>query len=181
VFAFINTQVVKIVNMAQITLSFRDAFDGNEGFLVGKLGGGKNMSGWKRKSIVLLVVGALIFSLTPPLALAMGQDAEYGDRAAGMIIDGILVRPLGIAATIVGGAFFVVSLPFSALGGNIDESAQRLVVDPYKFTKCMGLPPLRGQAFCLKRSPGLKCFRRSSASMPAGRKEKAQVLGVKFM
>jgi hypothetical protein len=51
-----------------------------------------------------------------------------------MLVDGIVVRPLGIVATLIGGAVFVVTLPFSALGGNVSESGQSLVVDPARMT-----------------------------------------------
>jgi hypothetical protein len=39
-----------------------------------------------------------------------------------------------MAATAVGVVTFVVTLPFSALGGNVGEAGQILVVDPAKYT-----------------------------------------------
>lgn len=53
---------------------------------------------------------------------------------AAMLIDGIVVRPLGIVATLLGGAIFVVTIPFSALGGNVSEAGQSLVVEPARMT-----------------------------------------------
>lgn len=35
---------------------------------------------------------------------------------------------------VVGAVTWVVTLPFSALGGNVDEATKALVVDPAKFT-----------------------------------------------
>ena len=66
-------------------------------------------------------------SMSRPTVWAMGIDAG-------------LVRPVGLAATIIGAGLFVVTLPFSALGGNVSESAERLVVDPAKMTflRCLG-------------------------------------------
>ncbi|MCY1561359.1 hypothetical protein D9M68_986030 [compost metagenome] len=57
-----------------------------------------------------------------------------------MMGDLIFARPLLIAATIVGTAAFIVSLPFSALGGNVKEAGQALVIDPGKeaFVRCLG-------------------------------------------
>ncbi len=57
-----------------------------------------------------------------------------------MGIDAGLVRPVGAAATVIGVGLFVVTLPFSALGGNIKESAETLVVAPAKMTfwRCLG-------------------------------------------
>lgn len=57
-----------------------------------------------------------------------------------MIIDGIVVRPLSLVATVIGTVAFVVTVPFSALGGNVGEAADTLVVTPasYTFTRCLG-------------------------------------------
>lgn len=54
--------------------------------------------------------------------------------AATMTVDALLVRPLGLVATILGAGIFVVSLPFSALGGNVGEAGRALVVAPAKMT-----------------------------------------------
>jgi hypothetical protein len=41
---------------------------------------------------------------------------------------------LGLCATVIGGALFVVSVPFSLLGGNTGDAFDYLVKDPFKFT-----------------------------------------------
>jgi hypothetical protein len=51
-----------------------------------------------------------------------------------MLADTVLVRVPMMAATAVGVVTFVVTLPFSALGGNVGEAGQILVVDPAKYT-----------------------------------------------
>ena len=57
-----------------------------------------------------------------------------------MVADVVVARPLGLLATIGGAAAFVVSLPFSALGGNVPQAADALVVGPAKatFVRCLG-------------------------------------------
>lgn len=82
----------------------------------------------------LFIIFALVLA---PLSASAGVEfkEDKPDVASGkMAADAVLVRPLGIVATVLGGALFVVSLPFSALGGNTKEAADRLVVDPAKFT-----------------------------------------------
>jgi hypothetical protein len=54
--------------------------------------------------------------------------------AGTMLADTVLVRVPMMAATAVGVVTFVVTLPFSALGGNVEEAGQILVVDPAKYT-----------------------------------------------
>jgi len=65
---------------------------------------------------------------------------RYRPTAEEMIVDGLIYRPLGLAGTIVGTGVFIVTLPFSLLGGNVDDAAERLVVEPAKntFTRCLG-------------------------------------------
>lgn len=60
--------------------------------------------------------------------------------AYSMVGDLLIARPLLIAGTIIGAGLFVVSLPFSALGGNVKEAGQALVVDPGReaFVRCLG-------------------------------------------
>lgn len=51
-----------------------------------------------------------------------------------MTADLVLCRPLGLVAMLGGTVVFVVSSPFSALGGNIDEAWDSLVVIPAEYT-----------------------------------------------
>jgi hypothetical protein len=51
-----------------------------------------------------------------------------------IIADGLLLRPGGLVATVVGAAVFVVTLPFSIPTKSVDKAAQKLVVDPAKYT-----------------------------------------------
>lgn len=65
--------------------------------------------------------------------------------------DALFVRPLALGATILGSALFVVTLPFSALGENVDQAAETLVYAPARetFRRCLGctqpLPPSASQ------------------------------------
>jgi len=60
------------------------------------------------------------------------RDQELG--AARMAADTLLARPLGVVATALGFGLFVVSIPFSALGGNTPEAWHLLVARPAQFT-----------------------------------------------
>lgn len=74
---------------------------------------------------------------------------EYTYQAApsaeAMFFDGLIFRPLMFASTLVGVGVFIATLPFSSLGGNVDDAAQRLVVEPAEatFTECLGCLPGR--------------------------------------
>ena len=60
-------------------------------------------------------------------------------KAYAMLGDLIIARPLLIGATAIGAVAFVVSLPFTALGGNVKEAGQALVADPAReaFARCL--------------------------------------------
>ncbi len=59
--------------------------------------------------------------------------AESGSAEA-MVADAIVARPIGLVTTIVGTAVYVVSLPFSLLGGNEKQAREKLVTEPKDFT-----------------------------------------------
>jgi len=89
-----------------------------------------------RKTIVrLLLVMLLCFSpvLVNAAAAADGLQKKQTSPVA-MTLDLLLCRPLGMVATLTGGAVFVVSAPFSALGGNIGDAWDSLVVTPAQYT-----------------------------------------------
>lgn len=74
------------------------------------------------------------------LALPAHAAREGEPSAAEMTADVLIARPLGIVATVLGSAVFVVSLPFSAAGGNVDQAADTLVMGPVRetFLRCLG-------------------------------------------
>ena len=91
----------------------------------------------RRQSLIFFLLAAvLLFTWAASPALAKEKQYITGEdrNAVSMMFDLVLLRPLGLVATVVGTAFFVVSLPFSALGGNTGEAAKKLVVEPAKYT-----------------------------------------------
>jgi len=51
-----------------------------------------------------------------------------------MVADGLLVRPASFVATILGGTFYLITLPFSAAGGNSGEAWDQMVKAPARAT-----------------------------------------------
>lgn len=95
---------------------------------------------------VLSLSAALIF--VPPSGFA-AQAVEQPARSAAtptaeaMILDGLLYRPLALVSTLIGTGVFIVTLPFSAAGGNVHDAGERLVLEPARdtFTRCLGCFP----------------------------------------
>lgn len=86
-------------------------------------------------------VKVLMFSLILALpATGWSNTVEETPSAVAMTGDAIFVRPVMIATTVLGAAIFIVSSPFSALGGNLGESFSELVGKPFNtaFVRCLG-------------------------------------------
>lgn len=73
------------------------------------------------------VAGPIIRNESRP---ASPRDVDPGVVAA----DALVVRPVGLAATAVGAAIFVVALPFAALAGDVNRTGRILVGAPARFT-----------------------------------------------
>lgn len=69
-----------------------------------------------------------------PATLAETYEVDDTPSAGAMAIDAVLVRPMAFTSTVVGGALFVLTLPFSAIGGNVPEAGEKLFVDPARMT-----------------------------------------------
>ncbi|MDT8880613.1 hypothetical protein RSO68_14145 [Halomonas saccharevitans] len=82
----------------------------------------------------------LAMSVAGQSAMAIGNDETIQPSGGAMIVDAVVARPLLAAATLGGTAIFLVSLPFSALGGNVDTAADTLIKTPAEatFRRCLG-------------------------------------------
>lgn len=71
------------------------------------------------------------------------ETTQHRPSAGAMIVDGLVVRPLSLAGTIIGTGLFIATLPFSAAGGNVEEAGERLVAEPARatFGQCLGCMP----------------------------------------
>lgn len=92
-------------------------------------------------TLAAVAVSAAVAAL--PVQAAGSNDPLYqaeAPKAFSMVGDLLIARPLLIGATIIGAGVFVVTLPFSAAGGNIGEAGKALVVEPGKeaFVRCLG-------------------------------------------
>lgn len=81
----------------------------------------------------LMVFGLLCLTSVAGAASENAPTTAPTDPGA-MTMDLVLARPGGLVATVAGAAIFVVSLPFSALGGNTGEAFDSLVANPAAYT-----------------------------------------------
>jgi hypothetical protein len=80
-----------------------------------------------------LFIGLLAILLAA-IPLAAAADTISGDRTADMMVDVVVVRPLGLLTTLAGVALTVVALPFTLPSGSVASSVQTLIVEPARYT-----------------------------------------------
>ena len=85
-------------------------------------------------SAALTVTAALSLGPGAPAWAWSGAGDEEDLKAEKMTLDALVVRPVGLAATVLGSVMYVISLPFSYTGGNQYEAQQALVEDPARHT-----------------------------------------------
>ncbi|ATJ81277.1 hypothetical protein ACFPTY_18845 [Halomonas beimenensis] len=95
----------------------------------------KRVTGWGAGAALVM---ALAVAGQP--ALAVDDYDSVHPSGGAMVADALLARPLLAAATVGGTAVFLVSLPFSALGGNVEAAAETLIKTPAEatFRRCLG-------------------------------------------
>jgi len=95
----------------------------------------------KLATYFLAALLALSNSMFASTAVA-GSYNEVNSKPGGyeMVVDTFLIRPTMLVGTALGIIAFVGTLPFSALGGNVDEAAKTLVIEPaaYTFVRPLG-------------------------------------------
>jgi ABC-type Fe3+ transport system permease subunit len=88
----------------------------------------------KTRSLVFTVVAVFLLGLVAAPASALEKDDDPDPNGVAIAADFLVIRPIGIAGTVLGSALFLLSLPFSAAGKNVGQAARTLVVTPAKFT-----------------------------------------------
>jgi len=90
-----------------------------------------------RKLISCLMAAVLAFGSLSMAGLASaGETYDFNSKpkSGEILIDMFFMRPVMLVGTVIGAAVFIVSLPFSALGGNVGDSADTLVMEPAHYT-----------------------------------------------
>lgn len=109
----------------------------------------------KRSGSVRRILSAVALALALPVASWADSGAGTGDKGTDMLIDLVLLRPMGLAATGVGSVVFLVSLPFSLASGGAGSAACELVGEPLAYTFTRPLGEIEGSAsYCGRERVG---------------------------
>lgn len=80
------------------------------------------------------VLGLSAVLVAAPVTAADTRTGGPAPSGEAMAVDLMIVRPASLVGTVIGTGFFIVSLPFSILGGNVDDAGKNLVLKPAKST-----------------------------------------------
>ncbi len=93
------------------------------------------MPKYVKKTVILITLLAVI--AFPMGSFAMNSTMKKSEKEIGagpMVFDLCIIRPFSLVATVFGSAAFIVSLPFSVIGGNSEAAYDKMVMHPAKFT-----------------------------------------------
>jgi hypothetical protein len=76
----------------------------------------------------------LALAITSLPAAADDPNTVSGDKGTDMLVDIVVMRPLGLAATVIGTALTIVALPFTIPTGSVGDSAREMIVKPAQYT-----------------------------------------------
>lgn len=91
-------------------------------------------------SRTLLAALMAVMMLAPSVSVAANNNSGEEPTAGAMVADALVARPLLFVTSVLGTALFVITLPFTAGGGNVEGAAKALVVGPGEstFVRCLG-------------------------------------------
>lgn len=87
-----------------------------------------------RRTLLAAGLLSLLLAATPLQGLAYDDGTVTGDKGSDMLIDLVVLRPLGAVTTVVGAAVWVVALPFTIPTGQVAESGRAMVGRPAEYT-----------------------------------------------
>ena len=88
----------------------------------------------KHATVFLLALSLVLVPCATPLLAQQATSFEKDRDAGAMFADALFTRPVSFVAAIIGGATFIITSPFSGIGGNLEQAADKLVADPVKHT-----------------------------------------------
>jgi hypothetical protein len=88
------------------------------------------------RSLAVVLAACLVAPTTLWAQTAVDENPSPWAMAGDLVV----ARPIGVVLTAAGTAAWVVSLPFTLLGGNAGEAAETLVIGPAEatFVRCLG-------------------------------------------
>ena len=100
----------------------------------------KNQRTVKQKATTIAAsLSLMAATMQPALAAIEIDETDFGPSYETMVVDTVVGKPLQLVSAVAGTAAYLVSLPFSLIGGNADQAQQKLFVEPWDaMGRCLG-------------------------------------------
>lgn len=89
---------------------------------------------FRKKVVVMMMVFSLVGLLVPNGFAQETWKANDPSTDEWMMLDIVVVRPLGILAGLLGSGIFVLSLPYTIPTKGVNQAAEIFVKRPFKFS-----------------------------------------------
>ena len=90
-------------------------------------------------SVTVASISLMLVMMQPASAAIEIDEKEFGPSYETMVVDTVAGKPLQLINAVAGTIAYVVSLPFSLIGGNADQAQQKLFVEPWDaMARCLG-------------------------------------------
>ncbi|WP_299066068.1 hypothetical protein [uncultured Psychrobacter sp.] len=87
----------------------------------------------------LTSISLVVITMNSASAAIEIDETDFGPSYDTMVVDTVVGKPLQLVAAVTGTAAYLVSLPFAVVGGNADQSQQKLFVEPWEaMSRCLG-------------------------------------------
>ncbi|MGH8548636.1 MAG: hypothetical protein ACRERU_08570 [Methylococcales bacterium] len=92
----------------------------------------------KRLSVLFSgILGIGVATLAPNAGALPSTYVPAGDKRPSIVamgLDFLVVRPLTFALTVGGGAFWFLTMPVTAIGGNVADAGDKFFLEPGRYT-----------------------------------------------
>ncbi len=94
----------------------------------------------KHRLATAIVSISFVLAVMQPAAAAIEIDeTDFGPSYGTIVADTVVGKPLQLVTAVAGTALYIVSLPFSLIGGNAAQAQQKLFVEPWDaMGRCLG-------------------------------------------
>lgn len=90
-------------------------------------------------SVTVTSISLMLVMMQPASAAIEIDEKEFGPSYETMVVDTVAGKPLQLINAVAGTIAYVVSLPFSLIGGNAEQAQQKLFVEPWDaMARCLG-------------------------------------------
>ena len=90
-------------------------------------------------STAVASISLVLVMMQPASAAIEIDEKEFGPSYETMVVDTVAGKPLQLINAVAGTIAYVVSLPFSLIGGNAEQAQQKLFVEPWgAMARCLG-------------------------------------------